>query len=91
MAAQRAPRPAVLYPGSPFFSAVHLLRAELQVHRVRRCVLASAGQCIPLAQLLLERVRSALVPRCRLLEPHVLAAVLAVRRDGPVSVMFRAG
>jgi hypothetical protein len=89
--AQRAPRPGVPYPGNLFFSAVPRLRAELQVHRVRRCVLASAGRCIPLGPLLPERVRSALAPRCRLLERHVLEAVPVVRPDAPVSVTFRAG
>ena len=57
MAGQRVLRPAVLYPASPFFSAVLPLRAELPVHRVRRCVLVSAGRCILLVQLLLERAR----------------------------------
>lgn len=59
------------------------------MRRVRRCVLASAGRCIPRGSLLQERVRWASVPRFRLLERLVLAVVPVVRRDGLVSAMFR--
>jgi len=61
------------------------------VHRVHRCVLVSAGQCIRRVQRLRERVRWVWVQRFHLQGLLGLAAVPAVRRDGPVSAMFRAG
>jgi hypothetical protein len=89
LAAHHVLCPDVPCPGSLSFSAVLQLRAERQVRRVRHCVPASAGRCIPLDLRLRERVRWAWGLRFRLREQRDLVLVRAGLRGGPVSVMFR--
>jgi hypothetical protein len=88
--AQCVPCRGVQYPASLFFSAVLRLRADLPVHRVRRCVLANAGRCILRGSRLLERVRWAWVQRFRLREPRGRAAVPVGLHVVLVNAMFRA-
>jgi hypothetical protein len=87
--ARRVPCPDDPSLASPSFNAVRRLRAE--VRRVRRCVRASAGRCIPRGSRRLGRVRWAWVRRLHLRERLVLEVVRVVRRDGLVNAMFRAG
>ena len=78
-------------PASRFFNAVRLQPpAEVQVRLAHRCVLVREGRCIPRVQRLLERVRWAWVRRFHLRERRAPAAGRVVRREGPVSAMFRA-
>ncbi len=81
--------PVVPSPVSQFFNAVPQWRVGLPVRRVLRCVPANAGRCIPLVQLLRERVRSASVRRFHHPEQRVPVRVQVVRRGVPVNAMFR--
>jgi len=85
---RRAPCRDVRCLASRYFSAARQLRAE--VRRVRRCVRASAGQCILRGSRQRERVRWVWGRRFHLREPRGLEPVPAVRRGVPANAMFRA-
>lgn len=80
-----AQRRDVRFRDNPFSS----VRAQpVRVERVRRCVQASVGPCIPRAPDLRVRVRWELGRDCRLREPPVREVVLAGLRAGRVSATF---